>query len=250
MKISIVTVSYNSVETISDTIYSVRAQDHFDIEHIIIDGASTDGTVELVRSMADERTTFVSEPDNGLYDAMNKGIARATGDVIGILNSDDFYADSGVLSRVVARFTDGPPVEAVLGDIAFLAGDVSERRIGRRYRSKRFTPRRIAWGWMPAHPAMFITRDAYARVGGYRTDYRIASDYEFVARAFGRHNLSYRHLEEFLVLMRPGGVSTEGLCAKWTINVESLRACRENGIASNLFMIMSKYPIKILDALR
>ena len=247
MKISVVTVSFNAAATIADTIASVQAQDHAELEHIVIDGASTDGTQAIVDRMADHRTVFVSEPDRGLYDAMNKGIARASGDVIGILNADDFYAHASVLSHVAACFAEASPVDAVLGDLAFLAHDPAERRLGRRYRSRRFRPGRIAWGWMPAHPSMFVTRDAYSRVGPYRTDYRISADYEFVARAFGRYGLSYRHLEEILVLMRPGGISTRGVRSKWIINVESVRACRDNGIRSNLLMIMTKYPLKILD---
>lgn len=249
MKISIVTVSYNAAGTIADTMASVQAQDYPDVEHLVIDGASRDGTLEIVRGMADDRAVVVSELDRGLYDAMNKGVARATGDIIGILNADDFYMHDAVLSNVAAAFTDGPPVDAILGDIAFLKGDPSQRRLGRRYRSDRFKPSRIAWGWMPAHPGMFITRDAYNLVGPYKTDYKIGGDYEFVARAFGRHKISYRNLREILVLMRPGGLSTSGLQSKWTINLESVRACRENGIYSNLPMIMTKYPAKLLELL-
>lgn len=249
MKISIVTVSYNAAATIADTLASVQAQDYPDVEHLVIDGASRDGTLEIVRDMADDRTVVVSEPDRGLYDAMNKGIALATGDVIGILNADDFYMHDAVLSDVAAAFAEGAAVDAILGDIAFLSGDPSQRRLGRRYRSDRFRPSRIAWGWMPAHPGMFVTSDAYRRVGPYKTDYKIGGDYEFVARAFGRHNISYRHLRDILVLMRPGGLSTSGLRSKWIINRESVRACRENGIYSNIPMIMTKYPAKLLELL-
>jgi glycosyltransferase involved in cell wall biosynthesis len=249
MKISVITVSYNAAATIVDTIRSVQVQDHPDVEHIIIDGASTDETRAIVERIADRRISFVSEPDRGLYDAMNKGIARASGDVIGILNADDFYAHASVLSHVASCFAGLSPVDAVLGDLAFLVGDAADRRLGRRYRSRRFRPGRIGWGWMPAHPAMFVTAEAYNRVGLYKIDYKILGDFEFVARAFGRYRLSYRHLEEILVLMRPGGLSTRDLRAKWTINFETVRACRDNGIRSNLLMVMSKYPAKIFDSI-
>lgn len=256
MKFTVVTVCFNASATIADTIASVQQQDYADVEHIVIDGASTDGTQAIVRRMANDRTLLFSEPDKGLYDAMNKGIARATGDIIGILNADDVYAHPAVLSDVARQFSAGAshdaPVDAVLGDIAFLAGgsiSAPTRKLGRRYRSTRFTPARIRWGQMPAHPAMFVRKEVYARVGGYRTDFQIAADYEFVARAFGRECTSYRNLDEVLVIMRPGGLSTRNLKARWTINVETVRACRENGIRSNLMMVMTKYPHKIWDSL-
>jgi glycosyltransferase involved in cell wall biosynthesis len=247
MKISIVTVSYNAAATIADTIASVQTQDHPDVEHIIIDGASRDGTQALVERLADARTTFVSEPDRGLYDAMNKGIARATGDVIGILNADDFFADAGCLSAVADAFTRRSDVDAVLGDIAFV--DAHGRQM-RRYDSGRFRPAKARWGWMPAHPGMYLTRAGYDRIGGYRTDFRIAADFDFVVRAFAVERLRYVHLPRVLVHMRPGGASTDGLRAKLTINREVVRACRDNGIYTNLPMVMSKYPLKLLELLR
>ena len=247
MKISIITVCYNAADTIGDTIASVAAQTHPDVEHIIVDGASTDGSTAQIARLAGPDVVWSSERDRGLYDAMNKGIAKATGDVIGILNADDFYADADVLARVARCFDHDPGVEAVLGDIAFLRGSAQDRRIGRRYRSARFTPDRVAWGWMPAHPGMFVTRAVYDRVGTYRLDYRIGADFEFVARAFVSHRISYCQLPKILVLMRPGGLSTSGLKSKWVINKECLRACLENGIPSNMLMIMSKYPMKLLD---
>jgi glycosyltransferase involved in cell wall biosynthesis len=244
MKISVVTVSYNAAATIAATIASVRAQAHLDIEHVIIDGASTDGTRAIVEGMADDRTLFVSEPDRGLYDAMNKGIARATGDVIGILNADDFFADDQALARIAEVFAAGRELDAVLGDIAFVDND---GRVLRRYDSGRFRPSLTRWGWMPAHPGMYLTRAAYNRVGVYRTDLKIAADFDFVVRAFTLAGLQYIHLPHTLVHMRPGGASTDGWRAKMTINREVVRACRDNGVYTNLAMVMSKYPLKLLE---
>lgn len=247
MKISIVTVSYNAAATIADTIASVQAQSHSDLEHIIIDGASQDGTQAIVQRMADDRTILISEPDLGLYDAMNKGIARATGDVIGILNSDDFLANRRALTSVEREFATDNSLDAVLGDIAFI--DANRREI-RRYDSGRFRSNRTRWGWMPAHPGMYVTRAAYERVGVYRTDLKIAGDFDFVVRAFTVNRLRYVHLPEVLVHMRPGGASTDGWRAKLTINREVVRACRDNGIYTNFAMVMSKYPLKLLELLR
>lgn len=247
MKISIVTVSYNAASTISDTITSVQSQDYTDIEHIIVDGASTDGTQVTVGNLLNEQTVFVSEPDRGLYDAMNKGIALATGDIIGILNADDFFADRECLSAVARAFAEFDSPDAVLGDIAFIDPDGRETR---RYRSSRFRPNRARWGWMPAHPGMYVSRKAYAQVGAYRTDLKIAADFDFVVRAFTVQRLSYAYLPRVLVHMRPGGTSTDGWRARLTINREVVRACRENGIYTNLAMILSKYPLKLLELFR
>ena len=248
MKISVVTVAYNAAKTISDTLNSVAAQSHPDVEHIVIDGASGDDTVSIVNSLQRKGGKLRSERDKGLYDAMNKGIALATGDIIGLLNADDFYADSGVLSRVADTFSKHC-VNAVLGDVGFFH-DGSPDRVVRRYDSGRFRPSRVAWGWMPAHPAMFLTRKAYDHVGRYRTDFKIAADFEFVVRAFAKEKLTFVHMAEPLVKMRLGGISTSGLRATLTMNAECVRACKDNGIYTNLAMIMSKYPLKLTEFVR
>ncbi|MES2096943.1 MAG: glycosyltransferase family 2 protein [Pseudomonadota bacterium] len=245
MKFSIVTAAYRAAATIEDTLRSVREQDWPQVEHLIVDGGSPDDTAAIARAYVRPGGLVSSEPDHGLYDAMNKGIARATGDVVAILNADDFYVDAYVLSQVATVFRE-QRVDAVLTDVAFL-NNRDPGRIGRRYNSGRFTPGRIGWGWMPAHPGMFLTSDAYCRVGEYALDYRIAADFEFIARAFGRHRLSYAYLPIISVMMRPGGVSTAGLRSTVTIATESVRACRTNGIRSNLLMIASKYPLKLLE---
>lgn len=248
MKFSIVTVSFNSEKTIVDTLKSVATQTHPQIEHIVVDGGSRDGTTALVERHLREGGRWISESDEGLYDAMNKGIAMASGDIIGLLNSDDYYAHTDVLSRVANRFAE-KSIEALLCDVGFFQ-DGAPERIVRRYDSGYFQPARLGWGWMPAHPGMFMTKAAYERIGGYRTDYSIAADFEFVARAFGSHAATFEHMAEIAVMMRLGGVSTAGLKSKMTINSEVLRACRENGVYSNIGMLLAKYPRKILEMWR
>lgn len=248
MKISIITVAFNAVDTLADTIKSVASQTHAEIEHIIIDGASTDGTQELIDRYASGISHFLSEPDKGIYDAMNKGLGLATGEVIGFLNADDVYANKDVLQRV-AELMAHNELDAVFGDAEFVNPARPARSV-RRYRSDRFRPDRIAWGWMPAHPALFLRRGVYERFGVFRTDYRIAGDFELVARIFHDGTLKYRHVPEVWVRMRIGGISTGGWRSSVLLNREVLRACRENHISTSLPKILSKYPVKLLEFLR
>lgn len=242
-----VTVAYNAVNTIEDTIRSIASQIYPDVEYILIDGASTDGTLDVIERHHDQLTKVISEPDQGIYDAMNKGIHAATGDVIGFLNADDVYAHQNVLATV-AEIMKREHLDALFGDVAFFRPENPGRTL-RHYSSARFRTERIAWGWMPAHPALFVRREVFQRVGAFRTDYRIAGDFEFVARAFGKQPLRYRHLPEVLVRMRTGGVSTGGWRNTLLLNREVLRACRENGIKTNMLKILSKYPAKLLEYL-
>jgi hypothetical protein len=179
---------------------------------------------------------------------MNKGVRAATGDVIGFLNADDRYADQDVLQTVTSTLIQDN-LDAVMGDVAFVEGD-DPPRVRRRYRSDRFTPDRLAWGWMPAHPALFARRKVFDRVGPFSTAYKIAGDYEWIVRAFYRDNLRYRHLSRVLVHMRTGGVSTGGWRSTVLLNREVLRACRDNGVATNWVKILSKYPAKLLEFVR
>lgn len=248
MKVSVITICYNSAVTIAKTLTSVHSQTFQDIEHILIDGASRDNTLEIIRETPNRVAYLSSEPDSGIYDAMNKGLAKATGDLVCFLNADDVYADSEIIESVVHEFRNAD-LDVLYGDVAFFRSDMPEK-IVRRFRSDKFAPKRIAWGWMPAHPSLFMRRELYARLGGFKTDYRIAGDYEFVARAFVSCNLKYRYLPRVLVLMQAGGVSTAGWRSTLLLNREVLRACRENGISTNLFKILSKYPAKLLELLR
>lgn len=247
MKITIITVAFNAARTIADTLDSVASQTHPDIEHIVVDGASTDDTLDIVGRHGKHVARLVSEPDHGIYDAMNKGLSVATGEVVGFLNADDVYADNGVLTRVAANLAK-EGLDALFGDAEFVNSARPDHPL-RRYRSDRFCPERIAWGWMPAHPALFLKRSVYERFGQFRTDYRIAGDFELVARIFHGGTLSYRHMSEVLVRMRTGGISTGGWRNTILLNREVLRACRENGISTNLPKILSKYPAKLLEFL-
>jgi len=248
VKVSIVTVCYNSARTVGSTVRSVYEQSHPDIEHIVVDGASSDDTVRIIEQSPNRVASLTSEPDRGIYDAMNKGIARATGDVLCFLNADDVYADSGVIARVAGEMA-MQRLDAVFGDVAFFRAEAPQK-IVRRYRSRLFSPQRIASGWMPAHPALFMRRSIYTDLGGFKTHYRIAGDFEFIARAFGPGALRYHYLPEVLVLMQAGGVSTAGLRSKLLLNREVLQACRENGIRTSLFRILSKYPAKLVELFR
>jgi glycosyltransferase involved in cell wall biosynthesis len=247
-KVSIITVAYNSVTTIGHTIDSILAQDYPHIEHIIIDGASTDGTVDLVRSYGDRITQFISERDRGIYDAMNKGLALATGDIIGILNSDDFYASTDIISTVVATI-ENSGVDAVFGDLVYVSGS-NLSRIVRYYSSAHFHPGLFAYGWMPAHPTFFVKRFAYDQYGYFKTDYKIASDYELLIRFLAKNRLTYHYIPRIMVKMRTGGVSTTNLMSNWILNREIVRGCAENGIRTNLLKVFSKYFTKIFQLIR
>lgn len=246
--ISVITVCYNSAATLERALQSVADQDYRRVEHIVIDGASTDRTPAIIERFRAQLSHVVSEPDQGIYDAMNKGLDLANGDIVCFLNADDYYAHPEVLSRVVAYMREFD-LDALIGDGGFFRERDSSRMV-RRYRSDRFHPSRLAWGWMPAHPALFFSRSVVQRVGGFKTDYGIAGDFEYIVRAFYGHDLRYRHVPEVLVHMQTGGASTNGWRSKILLNREVLRACRENGLQTNMLKILSKYPAKILELLQ
>ncbi|HBU29986.1 MAG: glycosyl transferase [Thiobacillus sp. GWE1_62_9] len=248
MRLSIITVCYNSEKTIENALQSVAMQRGAAVEHIVVDGASTDGTTKILEAYRHQLAHVISEPDCGIYDAMNKGVRVASGDVIGFLNSDDAYSDESVLARV-GDAMERHHLDALFGDVAFYHPERPDRMV-RRYSSARFQPNRVAWGWMPAHPALFVRREVFQNAGLFKPDYRIAGDFEFVARAFRRPDLRYRYFPEVLVKMRFGGVSTGGWRNTMLLNKEVLRACKENGIPTNMLKILSKYPAKLLEYLR
>jgi glycosyltransferase involved in cell wall biosynthesis len=245
MKISIVTVCRNNEATIGRTIQSVNTQRHHDIQHIFIDGASTDNTVKTIEQEAAVGKVLVSEPDKGIYDAMNKGIARATGDIIAILNADDYYKNDDVLGKVVDIF-ERTETECVFGDVEYFRPDAIDVVV-RRYNSGRFSSKMLSFGFMPAHPATFFKHSVYKRLGWYKTDYKISADFEFVTRAFKRDGTSYVYLKEPLVRMQEGGVSTRGFKSKLLLNREILRALSENGVRSSPFHLAAKIPLRLLE---
>ncbi len=248
MNISIITVSYNAAPTIRQTIESVLGQDYPHIEYIVVDGNSTDGTQDLVRSYGSRIATFVSEPDKGLYDAMNKGLALASGDVVGILNADDLYAHSRVISNVMATFAD-TGADGLFADLVYFTSEQPDK-ITRFYPGKGFEPGKMLSGNMPPHPTFFVKRSFYKAHGGFDNSYRICADFELMVRFFHRAKGTFAYLPEVIVRMRSGGSSTRGLSSTFTINREMLRACRSNGLNTSLPRIYSKYFTKIFQLLR
>jgi glycosyltransferase involved in cell wall biosynthesis len=246
--VSIITVCFNSVATIRDAIESVLSQDYPGIEYIVIDGGSTDGTCEIVRGYGSRIDVFLSEKDRGIYDAMNKGIARAHGDVVGMLNSDDVYADSHAVSILMAAMV-AAHTDSVFADLVFVdPRDVS--KVVRYYNSGRWSPQRFRYGWMPAHPTFFVKREVYGRVGPFSLNYRIAADYEMLVRILYGARASYTHVPRPLVRMRTGGISTRGLRQSWILNCEIVRACRANGLWTALPIVLLKIPSKMLEFVR
>ena len=248
MKVSIVTVSFNSAATIRDTIESVVGQDYPIIEYIIVDGGSTDATVSIVNEYKDRIETIISERDEGIYDGMNKGIREATGDVVCMLNSDDVYAGPSAV-RELMECMQHSGADTVFADLVVV--DPSDMdRIVRYYKSSRFRPERLRYGWMPAHPTFVAKRALFDEWGLYSLDYRIAADYEMMVRLLYRARVSYAYLPRVVVKMRAGGVSTSGVRSSWLLNNEIVRACRQNGLDTNLLLVLLKIPAKLLETFR
>lgn len=249
MKVSIVTVCYNSAATIRDTIESVLAQDYSDIEYIIVDGASKDNTLSIVNEYRDRIETVISEPDKGIYDAMNKGIKAATGDVVGILNSDDFYESTDALSSVVKAFGEYEKAEMIFGDLVFVK-PTDLTKVTRFYSLPNYAGWKLRFGWMPPHPATFIKKAVYDRFGLYKTNFKIAADYELFVRLLMVQKIAFQHVDKVLIRMRSGGASTSGLKSSMTLNHEIIRACRANNIYTNMLFLMFKIPFKLIELLR
>ena len=249
MKISIITVCYNSACTIRDTIESVLNQDYADVEYIIIDGYSSDSTLQIISEYRDRIAYLSSETDKGLYDAMNKGVLAASGDIIGILNSDDFYESNMVLSYVAACFTENLNTDLVFGDVVIVKPSQTSI-VKRHYSASHFRRWKLRFGWMPPHPATFIRKQAYKKVGFYSLNYKIASDFEFFVRMLSVNHLKFTYMDKVLVRMRLGGVSSAGVNSKILLNFEIVKACRSNGIYTNILMVLTKVPFKLLEFFR
>jgi glycosyltransferase involved in cell wall biosynthesis len=230
MKISIITVTKNSAETIAACIRSVHSQSWPDIEHIIIDGASTDNTLEIIHSTPNTIACIITELDMGIYDAINKGIMLSTGDIIGILNADDIFYDSKVIEKIAQAFLVND-CDCIYGNLVF---SNQKGKIIRVLRSKPFTKGLFEISWTPAHPTFYCKRNMYEQYGGYKTDYKIAADVELMLRFFVFHKINAYFLDEFLVIMRHGGVSTQAFSSTYVITKEMRRAFKENNIPFNL----------------
>lgn len=238
MKISVITACYNSEATIRDAIESVLSQTWNDIEYIVVDGASTDGTMGIVREYGDRISQVVSEPDKGIYDALNKGVQTATGDLVGFLHSDDLFASASVLSRIASDAGDGDGrgelvCDAVYGDLNYVsASDTS--KVVRRWTSRPFSTELLSRGWMPPHPTLYLKREIYRELGGFDLSYRIAADYESILRYFSQPALKPLYIPETLVTMRLGGVSNGSFSGILRKSREDLRALRKNSISHPL----------------
>ncbi len=226
MKISIITAVWNNRETIADAIESVLSQTYSDAEYIIIDGGSTDGTVDIIRSYGDRITKFVSEKDKGIYDALNKGVKLATGDVIGFLHSDDVFADENSVAKIAEAFSEN--TDGVYSDLIYTPkSDIT--KILRYWESRSFTPELLSRGWMPAHPTLYLRREIYDRFGMFDLNFRIAADYDFILRVF-TSGINTVYIPEVLYKMRLGGASNKSLKNIIRKSREDYIALRNNGV--------------------
>ncbi|MEO1714083.1 MAG: glycosyltransferase family 2 protein [Bacteroidota bacterium] len=241
MKVSIITATYNSSETIRDTIESVLCQTYKNIEHIIIDGASKDGTLEIVHSYGGKIAKVISEPDGGIYDAMNKGISMASGDVVGILNSDDFFAHDRVIEKVVRAF-EMTECDSAYGDLQYVDPSETEKVV-RNWRAGSHSRNSWLYGWMLPHPTFYVRKDVYERFGTFNLRLRSAADYEIMLRFLYKNKISATYIPEVLVRMRTGGVSNASLKNRIAANKEDRQAWRMNGLTPRFYTTLLK-PIR------
>ncbi|UOR08455.1 glycosyltransferase [Qipengyuania flava] len=228
MKISVVTAVFNRTSTIAEAMKSVQAQCYGDVEHVIQDGGSTDGTLEEISRLANDTASLVSEKDSGIYDAINRGIRRASGEVIGLMHSDDFFASEDVLTKVVRGFSD-PTIDGVYGDLQYVSASEPDK-IVRHWRSGEYRPSMLKFGWMPPHPTLYLRREVFERHGLYDTSFRIAADYDAMLRYLAKGKIRLAYIPEVLVKMRLGGESNRSLGRILQKSREDLKALRNNGV--------------------
>ena len=228
MKISIVTSVYNNKETIAEAIESVLSQTYENIEYIVVDGASKDGTLDVIEQYTDKITTFVSETDKGIYDGLNKGIALATGDVVGFLHSDDLFEDEHVVEKIADAFKKRH-VDSIYGDLTYVSKE-DTANVVRFWKSGVFTPGKLKRGWMPPHPTFYVKKKVYEKYGAFDTGFKIAADYDSVLRFLGREKISIHYIPEVLVKMRVGGASNKSLKNLVQKSREDMRAMKNNGV--------------------
>ena len=245
MKISIITVCFNSYKTIEQTIVSVLSQKYPNIEYIIIDGGSVDGTLEIIKKYSCKIDKIISEPDSGMYDALNKGIKSATGDIVGILNSDDEYTSEYVIQKVIDRFNTSFNIDAVFGDVRFIKNSITTRY----YRANNWKPSCFKYGNMPPHPTFFCKKKYFGELGDYKTNYRIAGDFELLLRFIFINKIKYEYIPLCMVNMKVGGLSTSGLKSLFRINYEILNAFEENKLRTNYIYLYSRYFKKVFQFL-
>jgi glycosyltransferase involved in cell wall biosynthesis len=243
LKVSIITVSYNSEKTIESTIVSVLNQNYNNIEYIIIDGGSNDNTFNIINNYKNYIDIYISESDNGIYDAINKGIKVSSGDIIGILNSDDVFASIGVISNVIEYLTANQDCDGVYGDVVFVN---KNDKIKRYYSSKNWDLDKLKWGFMPAHPSFYCKKSCYQLTGLYSLDYKIASDFDLITR-FVLNRYNFKYLNIIFVKMKLGGISTRGIKSTILINKEISESLIKNNINSNYFYFILKYIYKVFN---
>lgn len=233
MKVSIITVTFNSVSVINDCLESISSQEYNNIEHIVIDGASTDGTLSILESKNTQINTLISKPDNGIYDAMNKGIRIATGEIIGFLNSDDFYANNKVISKVAREFERDSLLDACYSDLIYTKkSDISQNV--RYWKSSKFIAGLFSKGWCPPHPTFFVRRSVYERLGIFDLNYHFASDVDLMMRFLEKHKIKSKYIPEVWVKMRMGGTTNKNLKNIWLQNKEIIHSFNKNNLSVNL----------------
>lgn len=247
MKISVITPTYNSQATIADCIQSINTQTHSDIEHIVIDGGSTDDTVSIVQQQSEHLSVLISEPDQGIYDAMNKGIERASGDIIAILNSDDFYSSPDTLKDVAKAYA-AHGADVIYGDLTYV-DQKDTSHIVRQWKSGSYAKRSLYSGWHPPHPAFFVTKQVYKKYGTYRVEPKlaIAADYEFMVRTLGKEKLTWAYVPKTLVHMRTGGASKPSIRATWRNNMQCLYAWKINNLFIPFWILVTKPAQKLFQ---
>ena len=228
VKISVVTATWNCADTVAECLASVAAQTYGNREHVVIDGASRDKTIEVLQAHRNQLAVLLSEPDKGIYDALNKGIERSSGDVVGFLHADDIYGSADVLKQVAAAFAD-PTVCAVYGDLQYVRKDDVEHVV-RHWKSAPFSAGKLGWGWMPPHPTLYVRREWYSRIGGFDTRYRISADYFSILSLFSQPGFKAVHLPQVLVKMRLGGASNRSLKNIILKSREDMDALRRSGV--------------------
>ncbi len=238
MKISLITVVYNGEAFLHECFNSVMAQTYADIEYIVIDGGSTDRTLSIIQENQSVIDYFISEKDKGLYDAINKGIQRATGEVIGILNADDLFAHPDVLASVAKTFIDQPEIDGLYGDLNYI--HPTTHKIVRTWKSRQNTYEDLKKGWMPAHPTLYLKRSLFEKNGNYALDLGTAADYELILRYFYTHKIEAVYLPILMVNMRTGGVSNQSLRGRISAFINDYKALKRNSIPYPLFALMRK----------
>lgn len=248
MKISIITAAYNAADTITDTLESVAAQRHQDIEHIVIDGASTDNTLKIVERYADTIAHVLSEPDRGVYDAMNKGLAFASGEVVGFLNADDIYMHQDVLTKVAATMAD-PAIDACYADLVYVDREQTSRVV-RHWVSRDYTSGLFEKGWMPAHPTFFVRKTVYEKLGGFDLRYRLQADFDLALRFMAVNEIQARYVPEIWVRMRMGGMSNNSIRNMVRGNIEAYTSCRANGLNVPPWFMLTKVLSRVPQFIR